>query len=309
MKISLFKKIVYRIVKQIQIVSTNNITLHKSSQLCQNSILNASKGRITLGQHTRIGNSTELVAEENKELIVKDYSTIYSNCKLLGDIEIERYCTLATNIYISSGNHYAFHQPELLVKIQDKIVLGEEKGRAVHNKKVHIHEDVWIGNGAFISRGVTIGRGSVIGANAVVTKDVEPYSIMAGIPAKKIKNRLEYTPPRELNCENIETYPYFYNGFNHFLLPDQLKTNGFQLIDTGIIHISSNTSSINFKVKTTQPTEVKITINSKEYVEKLSIGNVSFTLNDFPLLDETYLTINIESSVKNSVYLIQVISN
>ena len=308
MRISLLKKIVYRIVKQIQIVSPDNITLHSSSQLCQNSILNATKGTIALGKHTRIGNSTELVSEENKKLIVKDYSTIYSNCKLLGDIEIERYCTLATNIYMSSGNHYAFHQPELLVKIQDKIVLGEEKGRVEHNKKIHIHEDVWIGNGAFISRGVTIGRGAVIGANSVVTKDVEPYSVMVGIPAKKIKNRLDYNPPIELNCEVIETYPYFYNGFNHFHLPELLKINGFQLIDTGIIHVSSNTS-ITFKGNAIQPTEVKITINSMEFVENLSLGNFSFTLNNLPLMEESYLTINIESTVKNSVYLKQVISN
>ena len=52
---------------------------------------------------------------------------------------------------------------------------------------VKIKDDVWIGAGAIILSGVTIGECSVIGAGAVVTKDVEPYTVVAGVPAKKLK--------------------------------------------------------------------------------------------------------------------------
>lgn len=52
-----------------------------------------------------------------------------------------------------------------------------------------IGNDVWIGYGAVIMAGVTIGDGAIIGARAVVTKDVEPYSIVGGIPAKEIRKR------------------------------------------------------------------------------------------------------------------------
>ncbi len=52
---------------------------------------------------------------------------------------------------------------------------------------VVIEDDVWIGDGARILPGVTIGRGAVIGANAVVTKDVAPYGVACGIPAKSIR--------------------------------------------------------------------------------------------------------------------------
>lgn len=52
---------------------------------------------------------------------------------------------------------------------------------------VKIKDDVWIGAGAIILSGVTIGECSVIGVGAVVTKDVEPYTVVAGVPAKKIK--------------------------------------------------------------------------------------------------------------------------
>jgi acetyltransferase-like isoleucine patch superfamily enzyme len=53
--------------------------------------------------------------------------------------------------------------------------------------KVRIEEDVFIGYNAVIAKPITIGKGSIIGANAVITKDVEPYSVMAGIPAKCIR--------------------------------------------------------------------------------------------------------------------------
>lgn len=55
--------------------------------------------------------------------------------------------------------------------------------------KTVVGNDVWIGHGAIIIAGVTIGDGSVIAAGSVVTKDVEPYSIYGGNPARKIKNR------------------------------------------------------------------------------------------------------------------------
>jgi acetyltransferase-like isoleucine patch superfamily enzyme len=55
--------------------------------------------------------------------------------------------------------------------------------------KISIGNDVWIGYGAYISRGVTIGDGAIIAAHAVVTRDVAPYAIVAGVPAKPIRYR------------------------------------------------------------------------------------------------------------------------
>ena len=54
-----------------------------------------------------------------------------------------------------------------------------------------IGNDVWIGYDAVIMAGVKIGDGAIIGARAVVTKDVEPYSIVGGVPAKEIRKRLK----------------------------------------------------------------------------------------------------------------------
>lgn len=56
------------------------------------------------------------------------------------------------------------------------------------NKKVIIHDGVWIYSGAIINPGVEIGKGSVIGAGAVVTKDIPPNLVAVGVPAQIIKN-------------------------------------------------------------------------------------------------------------------------
>ena len=58
-------------------------------------------------------------------------------------------------------------------------------------RPVYIGNDVWIGDRALILPGVHIGDGSIIAAGAVVTKDVSPYSIVAGVPARKIRDRFE----------------------------------------------------------------------------------------------------------------------
>jgi phosphonate metabolism protein (transferase hexapeptide repeat family) len=60
-------------------------------------------------------------------------------------------------------------------------------------KRVMIGHDVWIGHGVIILPGVSIGHGAVVAAGAVVTKDVEPYAIVAGVPAQRIKWRFEKT--------------------------------------------------------------------------------------------------------------------
>lgn len=59
------------------------------------------------------------------------------------------------------------------------------------NQKVVVEDDVWIGLGAIVLTGVTIGEGSIVAAGAVVTKDVAPYTIVGGNPARKITNRFD----------------------------------------------------------------------------------------------------------------------
>lgn len=75
------------------------------------------------------------------------------------------------------------------------------------NDLTNIEDDVWVGYGSTIMSGVTIRTGSIVAAGSVVTKDVEPYSIYGGVPAKKIKDR--FNTPEEL-AQHIEIYRSVY---------------------------------------------------------------------------------------------------
>lgn len=75
------------------------------------------------------------------------------------------------------------------------------------NQKIIVEDDVWVGLGSIILSGVTIGRGSIIAAGSIVTKDVEPYSIYGGNPAKKIRDRFDTLEDLE---EHIRLYELNY---------------------------------------------------------------------------------------------------
>ncbi len=64
-----------------------------------------------------------------------------------------------------------------------------QENRTINNKSLFVGNDVWIGSGVNILEGVSIGDGAVLGANSTVTKDIEPYAIYVGSPAKKIGMR------------------------------------------------------------------------------------------------------------------------
>lgn len=72
-----------------------------------------------------------------------------------------------------------------------------------YGTKVTIEDDVWIGLRVVILPGVTISRGAVLGACAVVTKDVAPYSVVGGVPAKIIRSRLNSSSPREEKRQRV----------------------------------------------------------------------------------------------------------
>lgn len=95
-----------------------------------------------------------------------------------GKIRIGRKCLISQQVTIVSSNHCIQ---------KDQFILDQAWTK--DKKDIDIGDDVWIGAGASIMGGVTIGNGAVIASGSVVTKDVEPYSIVGGIPAKKIRDR------------------------------------------------------------------------------------------------------------------------
>ena len=102
------------------------------------------------------------------------------------NIQIGNYVQLAPKVAITGGDHLI----EIIGTPMIKTGLDASREIQATQKGVVIQDDVWVGLGSIIMDGVTIGEGSIIGAGSVVTKDVPPYTIFAGCPAKKIRDRL-----------------------------------------------------------------------------------------------------------------------
>lgn len=84
-------------------------------------------------------------------------------------------------------------------------MLNDSKaGIAVAKGNIVVEDDVWIGENAIISSGVKIGQGAIVAAGAVVTKDVEPYAIVGGNPAKIIKFRFNENIREKLMKMNLD---------------------------------------------------------------------------------------------------------
>lgn len=102
-------------------------------------------------------------------------------------IRIGRFCSIAEGVsFVTCDEHPLDHLSTFPFRVR---VLGEDKPEAFGKGGIVVGDDVWIGYGATILDGVHIGRGAVVAAGAVVTKDVEPYTIVGGVPAKPIKKR------------------------------------------------------------------------------------------------------------------------
>ena len=116
----------------------------------------------------------------SSKVTLEDYSGIGINAKIYGTCHIGRYVMMGTDVTIITRSH-RFDRTDIPMMEQG---FGEER-------PVYIGNDVWIGDRVLILPGVHIGDGSIIAAGAVVTKDVPPYSIVAGVPARKIRDRFE----------------------------------------------------------------------------------------------------------------------
>jgi acetyltransferase-like isoleucine patch superfamily enzyme len=94
-------------------------------------------------------------------------------------IAIGNHVRIGSHVCIVAGNH-KFDDPNTLIVEQSIVDLG-----------ITIEDDVWLGSSSVVVDGVRIGRGSVIGAGSVVTKDIPPFSIAVGNPARVIRKRGE----------------------------------------------------------------------------------------------------------------------
>lgn len=147
------------------------------------------------GGFNTIGKNTELSYSKIGKL-----SYTGKNC-ILNKVEIGDFCSIGNDVKIVYGMHpindyFSTHPAFYSIKKQANITYVKDttfdENRMIdENTSVRIGNDVWIASDVKILEGVNIGNGSIIATGAVVTKNVEPYSIVGGVPAKLIKYRFE----------------------------------------------------------------------------------------------------------------------
>lgn len=133
--------------------------------------------------------------------IVGRYSYVADRCWII-KAEIGNFCSIASNVMIGGGSHPVNFVSTSPVFYSKQNVLNKcfAEVQFPEYVKTVIGNDVWIGSNAFVKGGITIGNGAIIGAHSVVTKDVEPYSIVAGNPARVIRKRFDDHVIRELEA-------------------------------------------------------------------------------------------------------------
>ncbi len=149
-----------------------------ASVQCDGRVIVTGTRNVSLGKRCRLGMETELRTMEEGQIRLGDDTRINRGCTLTSysEIFIGDFTIIGEYVSIRDANH------------------GMDPGQPMryqphHSAPIRIGRDVWIGRGCCILAGVEVGEGAVVGANSVVNKDVPPFSIVGGVPAKVIKVR------------------------------------------------------------------------------------------------------------------------
>jgi acetyltransferase-like isoleucine patch superfamily enzyme len=140
------------------------------------------EGRLEVGEHTLLEPHVWLTAHGEARIRIGagTFLNIGVMVASVGLVEIGDHCMFANGCFVTDGNH-RFDDPDKPVPWQGFSSKGPTR----------VEDNVWCGTNVVITSGVTVGERSVIGANSVVTADVPPFSLAAGVPARVLR-RIDY---------------------------------------------------------------------------------------------------------------------
>lgn len=172
-----------------------------------------------LGEYTELGIFNFL-----ENVYLDDFSYTGQFC-FLQNTYVGKFANIAAMVRIGP-THHPIERPTLHHFTYRREMFGMDSSddteffQKRESSKTFIGHDTWIGHGAIIMPGVKVGNGAVVGSGAVVTKDVEPYTVVAGVPAKLIKRR--FSPEIAAKLEAIQWWDWSFDqikaNFNDFLL-------------------------------------------------------------------------------------------
>jgi acetyltransferase-like isoleucine patch superfamily enzyme len=141
-------------------------------------IRNRENGKIIFHNNITIERDCRFVSAREGKIVIGEWTTITAFAIINGggDVIIGKKCIIGPRASINANEHRSAKRAFI-------------KDQGFTHQSVYLEDDCWLGANVAINKGVHLARGSIIGANAVVTKDTEPFSINAGIPAKKIGMR------------------------------------------------------------------------------------------------------------------------
>lgn len=158
------------------------------------------KGKVKIGHHCRISGSITCKSTGNVE--IGNYSVVQNHSAILclQHVKIGHYVGIADGTLIVDNNNHRT-EPEERVKHRVRVAPGGPGYPGLGNgwelsesSPIIIEDVVWVGRMCAIMKGVTIGEGAIVASNSIVTKDIPPYTIAAGNPAKIVK---KIQPPNQ----------------------------------------------------------------------------------------------------------------
>lgn len=188
-------------------------------------LLRAPARRIALHRRFPTCEFYEHVSIDGKS-ILRGYNVIFEGASICGsdigahtyvqkrsslfNCTIGKFCSIASDVSIGLGTHpveFISTHPAFYSATQPLVATFAARDEFDPFAPITIGNDVWIGQGALVMDGVEIGDGAVIGARAVVTRDVAPYAIVAGVPAKTVRYRFDPDTIERLRSTRWWTMP------------------------------------------------------------------------------------------------------